>query len=59
MTFNEVTVGGEIDQATNVEYRNLVFSYIGADAIGVARQGLISSTTYHNARFSIIGNQSN
>lgn len=58
VAFQQMTVGGELDQATNVEFRNLILSYRGSDAIGQARQGLSATTTYHNARFAIVGNRS-
>jgi hypothetical protein len=55
--FGQMTIVGELDQATNVEFRNLVLTFTGVDAIGVARQGLAVTSTYSNARFSIIGNR--
>lgn len=57
VTFHQMTIVGEIDPATNVEFRSLVLFYAGADAIGQARQGLSMTTTYQNARFSIVGNR--
>lgn len=57
VTFSQVTIGGDLDQATNVEFRNLVLLFAGADATGSVRQGLVGTTTYHNARFSIVGNR--
>ena len=53
------TVGGKLDQGTNVEFRNLILSYISADSVSQTHQGLIESTTYRNARFSIVGNRVN
>jgi len=55
VSFDQMTIGGELDQATNVEFRNLVLAYTGSDGYGQARQGLAVTSTYHNARFSIVG----
>ena len=57
-TFQVVTVGGEIDQATNVEFRNLILAFIRSDTINSASQGLARTTTYGNARFNIVGRRS-
>lgn len=59
VTFSQLTVGGELDMATNIEYRNLILSYVRADAVSMARQGLFGSSTYTNAVFSIVGNRTN
>jgi hypothetical protein len=56
--FQQMTVSGELDQATNVEFRNLILSYQRSDTITQARMGLSGSSTYYNARFSIVGNRS-
>jgi hypothetical protein len=57
--FYTLTVGGKLDKGTNVEFRNLILSYISADSVSQTHQGLIESTTYRNARFSIVGNRVN
>jgi hypothetical protein len=57
VTFDAVTVGGALDQATNIEFRDLILSFISSDAIMQARQGAAANITYHNARFSVVGNR--
>jgi hypothetical protein len=56
-SFDQMTIGGELDQATNIEFRNLILAYTGADGYGQGRQGLAVTTTYNNIRFSIVGNR--
>jgi hypothetical protein len=57
VTFGTVTIGGELDEATNVEFRDLILSFIKSDAVGQVRTGLAATTTYQNAKFSIVGNR--
>ncbi len=57
ISFEQMTVGGELDQATNIEFRNLILAFAGDDGYGQGRQGLAVTTTYRNARFSIVGNR--
>jgi hypothetical protein len=46
-TFYQIKVAGELDSATNIEFRNLILVYAGADGFSQARQGLAVTTTYH------------
>jgi hypothetical protein len=55
--FQAITVAGQIDLATNIEFRSLVLSYIGADIVSQQRSGLVGNTTYGNARFAIVGHR--
>lgn len=57
VSFQQMTVAGSLDQATNVEFRNLIMSFVGSDGFSQARQGLAGTTTYYNARFSVVGNR--
>ena len=58
-TFNTITVSGQIDVATNVEFRNLILSYVSSDDVAQQRMGLVGNTTYGNAKFSIVGTRTN
>jgi hypothetical protein len=55
--FDQMTIAGKLDEATNVEFRNLILAFKGSDGIGSASQGLAVTTTYVRARFAIVGNR--
>jgi hypothetical protein len=57
VSFSQMTVGGDLDQASNIEYRNLVLFYTGSDSFTSARQGLVGTSIFYNAWFSIVGNR--
>jgi hypothetical protein len=57
VSFDQMTIGGELDQATNFEFRNLILAFTGLGTYGVSRQGLAVTGTLTNARFSIVGNR--
>lgn len=57
VAFGQMTVNGVLDEATNIEFRNLVLAFKGADAVGVMQQGLAATATYSNAKFAIVGNR--
>jgi hypothetical protein len=55
LVFDRLTLGANLDQTSNIEYRNLVLAFAGMGAFSQARQG----RTLLNAQFSILGNQTN
>jgi hypothetical protein len=57
VSFAQMTIGGELDQATNIEFRNLILALAGVNTVSQGRQGLAVTTTFGNARFSIVGNR--
>jgi hypothetical protein len=57
VTIAQMTVAGDIDRATNIEFRNLVLMFVDSDVTSQARMGLDARTTYGNARLSIVGNR--
>ncbi len=59
VVFDAVTVSGELDTATNVEFRTLVLAFEKSDGFNQARMGLAATTTYQNAKFFIVGNRTN
>jgi hypothetical protein len=52
-----MTVAGDIDRATNIEYRNLIISFVDSNGYSQQRGGLDVRTTYNNAHFIIVGNR--
>jgi hypothetical protein len=56
--FSVITVaGGPLDEATNVEYRNLVLAYQRSDQVHQMSHGLTGQTSYAGATFQIVGNR--
>jgi hypothetical protein len=55
LVFDRLTLGANLDQTSNIEFRNLVLAFAGMDAFSQTRQG----RTLVNAQFSILGNQTN
>jgi len=53
----KMTVAGDLDRASNVEYRDLVLSFVEAGGTSQASFGLSASTTYMNAKFAMVGNR--
>jgi hypothetical protein len=45
-------IAGHLDQASHVEFKNLVLAFVGLDGFSQTRQG----RTLVNAQFSIVGN---
>ncbi|MPZ55028.1 MAG: hypothetical protein GEU91_00755 [Rhizobiales bacterium] len=55
VAFQRMTVDRELDQATNLEFRDLVLSFRGYAA--VTRAGRNPAVTYHNTRFAMVGHR--
>jgi len=55
LVFDRLTLGANLDQTSNIEFRNLVLAFAGMGAFSQTRQG----RTLLNAQFSILGNQTN
>ena len=52
VVFDRMAIAGHLDQASHVEFKNLVLAFVGLDGLSQTRQG----RTLLNARFSIVGN---
>ena len=48
-----MTIAGHLDQASHVEFKNLVLAFVGLEGFSETRQG----RTLLNAQFSIVGNR--
>ena len=53
VVFDRMVIAGHLDQASHVEFKNLVLAFVGLDGFSQTRQG----RTLLNARFSIVGNR--
>ena len=53
VVFDRMVIAGHLDQASHVEFKNLVLAFVGLDGFSQTRQG----RTLVNARFSIVGNR--
>src|SRR5260370_39268145 len=53
VVFDRMAIAGHLDQASHVEFKNLVLAFVGLDGFSQTRQG----RTLVNARFSIVGNR--
>jgi hypothetical protein len=51
VVFDRMTVVTHLDQASHVEFKDLILAFVGLDAFSQTRQG----RTLLNARFSIVG----
>jgi hypothetical protein len=51
VVFDRMTVVGHFDQASHVEFKNLVLAFVGLDGFSQTRQG----RTLVNAQFSVVG----
>ncbi len=51
--FDRMEIVSHVDQASNVEFNNLVLAFVGLDGFSQSRQ----ARTLLNARFSIVGNR--
>ena len=51
IVFDRMTIAGHLDQASPVEYKDLVLAFVGLDGFSQTRQG----RTLLNAQFSIVG----
>jgi hypothetical protein len=49
VVFDRMTIAGHLDQASHVEFKNLVLAFVGLDGFSQTRQG----RTLVNAQFSI------
>jgi len=50
VVFDRMTVAGHFDQASEVEFKNLVLAFVGLDGFSQTRHG----RTFVNAQFSVI-----
>jgi hypothetical protein len=53
VVFDRIMVAGHLDQASHVEFKNLVLAFVGLEGFSETRQG----RTLLNAQFSIVGNR--
>jgi hypothetical protein len=53
VVFDRMVIAGHLDQASHVEFKNLVLAFVGLDGFSQTRQG----RTLVNAQFSIVGNR--
>jgi hypothetical protein len=53
VVFDRMRIAGHLDQASHVEFKNLVLAFGGLDGLSQTRQG----RTLVNAQFSIVGNR--
>ena len=53
VVFDRMRIAGHLDQATHVEFKNLVLAFVGLEGFSQTRQG----RTIVNAQFSIVGNR--
>ena len=51
VVFDRMTIAGHFDQASHVEFKNLVLAFVGLDGFSQTRQG----RTLVNAQFSVVG----
>jgi hypothetical protein len=51
VVFDRMTIAGHLDQASPVEFKDLVLAFVGLDGFSQTRQG----RTLVNAQFSIVG----
>src|SRR5215475_6770507 len=51
IAFNRMTIAGHFDQASQVEFKNLVLAFVGLDGFSQTRHG----RTFVNAQFSVVG----
>jgi hypothetical protein len=51
VVFDRMTIAGHFDQASQVEFKNLVLAFVGLDGFSQSRHGC----TFVNARFSVVG----
>jgi hypothetical protein len=51
VVFDRMTIAGHFDQASHVEFKDLVLAFIGLDGFSQTRQG----RTFVNAHFSVVG----
>jgi len=51
VVFDRMTIAGHLDQASQVEFKDLVLAFVGLDGFSQTRQG----RTLVNAQFSIVG----
>jgi hypothetical protein len=57
ITFDGISIGMEIDGTLNIEFRDLVMSYIASLATTSMGNGVTSNYTYRGAKFSIVGHR--
>ena len=55
VAFQEVSIVGELDRVTPVEFQDFILSFRGCDLSDGIRQGDIVRFTYYRARFAIVG----
>jgi hypothetical protein len=53
VVFDRMTIAGHLDQASHVEFKNLVLAFVGLEGFSETRQG----RTLLNPQFSIVGNR--
>ena len=53
VVFDRMMIISHLDQASHVEFKNLVLAFVGLDSFSQTRQG----RTLVNAQFSIVGNR--
>jgi hypothetical protein len=53
VVFDRMTIAGHLDQASHVEFKDLLLAFVGLDGFSQTRQG----RTLVNAQFSIVGNR--
>jgi hypothetical protein len=51
VVFDRMTIGGHFDQASHLDFKNLVLAFVGLDGFSQTRQG----RTLVNAQFSVVG----
>ena len=51
VVFDRMTIAGHLDQASPIEFKDLVLAFVGLDGFSQIRQG----RTLLNAHFSIVG----
>jgi len=51
VVFDRMTIAGHLDQASPIEFKDLVLAFVGLDGFSQTRQGRILV----NAQFSIVG----
>jgi hypothetical protein len=57
VSFARMTIDGVLDEATNIEFRNLTLAFSGSEGVGRNTQGLAVNSTYTNAKFKIVGDR--
>jgi hypothetical protein len=55
VAFQKISIDGELDRATSLEFQDLIITYKGCDVSDGIRRGDEATFTYYNARFSIVG----